>query len=118
MEILKRFQADRWVRHLQSGGKVTDSQVQEARSQLLAMGSAAVRALLNAVHTAPASSATLETLTRLVRENTFDAFVEGLRSPSVNAADAATAALSASTDCAPMTIFELYADPAIPRMRI
>ena len=46
MEILKRFQAGRFVRQLQADANLTDSQRLEARSQLLAMGSAGVRALL------------------------------------------------------------------------
>jgi len=118
MEIIKRFQADRWVRQLQSGARLTDAQIQDARSHLLAMGAAAVRALLTAVQAAPASPATLDMITRLVREDTFEAFVEGLRSQSPATADAATAALSASTNYRPTDIFALYADPAIPRARI
>src|SRR5262245_56202387 len=118
MEILKRFQADRWVRQLQTGSRLTDAQLQEARSHLLAMGAPAVRALLSAVQAGPPSPATLDVLTRLVRADTFDAFVEGLRSPTVALADAATSALSAAAAYKPTAIFALYADPAIPRARI
>ena len=43
MEILKRFQASRHVRQLQSGDRLADAQLVEARAQLEAMGPPAIR---------------------------------------------------------------------------
>src|ERR1041385_6633038 len=118
MEILKRFQADRWVRQLQSGARLTDAQLQEARSHLIAMGASAVRALLNAVQAAPASPATQDVITRLVRDDTFSAYVDGLRSQLPATADAAASALGRATGYDPALLLQLYADAAIPRQRI
>ncbi|HXJ67332.1 MAG TPA: HEAT repeat domain-containing protein [Verrucomicrobiae bacterium] len=118
MEILKRFQADRYVRQLQSGQRVSDSQLTEARTQLLGMGNSAVRALLAATQGAPPSELTLDMLVRLASQDTLPAFVEGLRSPLTMVADTAVRALSAATTYDPTQLLALYADDTVSRARL
>ena len=118
MEILKRFQADRYVRQLQSGQRVSDSQLTEARTQLLGMGSSAVRSLLSATQGAPASELTLDMLVRLASQDTLPAFIEGLRSPLTIVADTAARALSTATTYDPTQLLALYADDTVSRARI
>ncbi len=118
MEILKRFQAGRFVRQLQADANLTDSQRLEARSQLLAMGSAGVRALLGAVASRPASNATLQALGTLVRETTLADFLEALRSPHAAVAEAAMRALATATDYAPAGLLALFGDERISRARL
>jgi len=118
MEILKRFQADRYVRQLQSGQRVSDSQLTEARTQLLGMGNSAVRALLAATQGAPPSELTLDMLVRLASQDTLPAFVEGLRSPLTMVADTAVRALSVATTYDPTQLLALYADDTVSRARL
>ena len=118
MEILKRFQADRFVRQLQSGQRVSDSQLTEARTQLLGMGNSAVRALLSATQGAPPSELTLDMLVRLASQDTLPAFIEGLRSPLTMVADTAVRALSVATTYDPTQLLALYADDTVSRARL
>jgi HEAT repeat protein len=118
MEILKRFQADRYVRQLQSGQRVSDSQLTEARSQLLGMGAAAVRSLLAATQGGAASALTLDMLVRLTSQDTLPAFVEALRSPQATVADTAARALSAATTYDPTQLLALFADATVSRARL
>jgi hypothetical protein len=94
MEILRRFQADRFVRQLQSGQRVSDSQLTEARTQLLGMGASAVRSLLGATQGGRVSDLALDMLVRLASQDTLSAFVEGCARRS-RPADAAARALRA-----------------------
>src|SRR5262245_49585133 len=118
MEILRRFQADRYVRQLQSGQRVSDSQLTAARAQLLGMGAAAVRSLLAAAQSAPATELTLDMLVRLASQDTLPAFIEGLRSPHAMAADTAARALAAATTYDPTQLLALYADETLSRARL
>ena len=118
MEILKRFQADRYVRQLQSGQRVSDSQLTEARTALLGMGSAAVRSLLAATQGGPASELTLDMLVRLASQDTLPAFIEGLRSPLAAVADTAARALATATTYDPTQLLALYADETLSRARL
>ncbi|HXS83319.1 MAG TPA: HEAT repeat domain-containing protein [Methylomirabilota bacterium] len=118
MEILKRFQADRYVRQLQSGQRVSDSQLTEARTQLLAMGASAVRSLLEATKGGPATELTVDMLVRLASQDTMPAFVDGLRSPNTFVAETVTRALSASTTYDPTQLLALYADETVSRARL
>jgi len=119
MEILKRFQADRYVRQLQSGQRVSDSQLTEARTQLLSMGNAAVRSLLSAAQGAGgASELTLDMLARLASQDTLPAFIEGLRSPLTQVSDTAARALSSATTYDPTQLLALYADETVSRARL
>ena len=118
MEILKRFQADRYVRQLQSGQRVSDSQLTEARAQLLGMGASAVRSLLAATQGGPASELTLDMLVRLASQDTLPAFVEALRSPQAAVADAAARALSTATTYDPTQLLALYTDETVSRARL
>src|SRR6185503_13913457 len=118
MEILKRFQADRYVRQLQSGQRVSDSQLTEARAQLLAMGASAVRSLLAVTQGAPASELTVDMLVRLASQDTMPAFVEGLRSQNAAIADTVARALSAATTYDPTQLLALYSDETVSRARL
>ena len=119
MEILKRFQADRYVRQLQSGQRVSDSQLTEARTQLLSMGNAAVRSLLSAAQGAGgASELTLDMLARLASQDTLPAFIDGLRSPLTQVSDTAARALSSATTYDPTQLLALYADETVSRARL
>jgi serine/threonine-protein kinase len=118
MEILKRFQADRYVRQLQSGTPLADAQLIEARSQLMAMGPAAVRALLGPLASNSASTATLDVLASLVSDLTLPAYVDALRSTHAPVADAAARALAKSTGYAPAVLLTLYADDRVSRARL
>jgi len=118
MEILKRFQADRYVRQLQSGARVSDSQLTEARTQLLTMGASAVRSLLAATQGKPASELTLDMLVRLTSQETLQAFIEGLRSPNPTVAESAARALATATTYDATQLLALFADEAVSRARL
>ncbi len=118
MEILKRFRADRYVRQLQSGARLADTQLLETRSQLLQMGAAAVRALFAAVHSTPATDATLDMLVRLLSEETLPSYLDGLRSPNSTVADAATRALSRASTVDMTRLLALFTDEHISRARV
>ena len=115
MEILKRFQAGRYVRQLQSGERLQDAQLVEARTQLGAMGASAVRALFDGLGSSHATPLTLEVLVSLVREDTLSAFVEGLRSPSPYVMDAAAQVLSSADTFDASQLLALYADERVQR---
>src|SRR5947207_6813886 len=118
MQILKRFQADRYVRQLQSGTRISDSQLTEARSQLLGLGSAAVRALFAGVQSAPPTPIVQELLVRLVRQDTLAAYLDALRSPSATVAETATRALAAGEKYDATQLLGLYSDPSVSRARL
>ena len=118
MEILKRFQASRHVRLLQSSGRPADAALVEARAQLEAMGAPAVRAIFSALATEPATPATLETLEAIVRQDTLPAFLEGLRSGQPYVEDAASRVLGRSGKFDMTQLFALFSDPRVPRARL
>ena len=118
MEILKRFQADRYVRQLQSGARLSDSQLAAARSQLLGMGGAAVRSLFATIQNAPASALVHELLAKLLTQETLPAYLDGLRSPSTPVADAAAKALASASTYDATQLLALYADDNVSRARL
>ena len=118
MEILKRFQADRYVRQLQSGALMADAQLLEARSQLMHMGAAAVRSLFAAVHSTPASDGTLDMLVRLLSEVTLPSYLDALRSPHTTVADAAMRALARASTIDLTRLLALYSDEQVSRARV
>jgi len=118
MEILKRFQAGRHVRLLQSATRPTDAQLVEARAQLEAMGAAGVRAVFGALANGAATPITLDALEGMVNRDSLPAFVEGLRSDVPHVAAAASQVLARATTYDPTQLFALYADDAVPRARL
>ncbi len=118
MEILKRFQAGRYVRQLQSGARLGDAQLLEARAQLEAMGASGVRALFDGLGSAPATPQTLDILERLVSQDTLGLFAEGLRSPTPHVVDAATQVLIRANTYDATQLLALYADERISRARL
>ena len=69
MEILKRFQAGRYVRLLQSSERLPDSQLIEIRAQLGQMGISAVRALFEGLGAHKATPLTLDILEHVSTAN-------------------------------------------------
>ncbi len=118
MEILKRFQAGRYARQLQSAARLGDSQLLEARAQLTSMGPSAVRSLFDGLGNAPATPATLDVLERLLNQDTLGLFAEGLRSTTPHVVDAATRVLAHATTYDPTQLLSLYADERISRARL
>jgi serine/threonine-protein kinase len=118
MEILKRFKADRHVRQLQSDVKLSHAQLTEARDRLMQMGTVAVRALFAAITDQPATERSLDTLVRLLSEETLPTYLDGLRSPSSTVADAATRALSRATTVDTTRLLALYSDDRYSRARV
>ncbi len=118
MEILKRFQASRHVRLLQSSGRPKDAALIDARAQLDAMGAPAVRAIFATLATENATPATLEVLEALVRQDTLPAFLEGLRSGQVHVEDAASRVLGRSGKFDVTQLFALFSDPRVSRARL
>jgi len=118
MEILKRFQADRYVRRLQSGQRVSDSKLTAAREQLLGMGAAAVRSLLAATQGGPPSELTLDMLVRLASQDTLPAYLEGLRSSNNFVAEAVVRVLSTASTYDPSQLLALFADESVSRARL
>jgi serine/threonine-protein kinase len=118
MEILKRFQADRVVRRLLSGAGASDTQLAAARSQLLGMGGAAVRALFATVQGAPASALVQELLIKLLEQETLAWYLEALRSPSATVAEAAARALANGGGYDATQLLGLYSDEHVPRARL
>jgi len=115
MEILKRFQASRHVRLLQSSERPTDAALVEARTQLEGMGAASVRAIFSALVSEPATPATLTVLEALVRQDTLPALLEGLRSGQTHVENAATRVLGRSGTFDMTQLFPLFSDPRVPR---
>jgi len=118
MEILKRFQASRHVRLLQSSGRPADAALVEARTSLDAMGAPAVRAIFSALATEAATPATLEMLELLVRQETLPALIEGLRSGQMYVEDAAARVLGRSGKFDVTQLFSLFSDQRVPRSRL
>jgi serine/threonine-protein kinase len=118
MEILKRFQAGRHVRLLQSSKRPTDAALIEARAQLAAMGAPAVRAIFSALTTESATPTTLEVLSGMVNQDTLPAFLEGLRSGQLHIEQTATLVLARSATFDVTQLFALFADPRVPRARL
>ncbi len=118
MEILKRFQASRYVRQLQSGERLQDAQLIEARTQLGAMGASAVRALFDGLGSSHATPATLDVLVSLVSQDTLSSFVEGLRSQSPYVMDAVAQVLSTADTYDASQLLALYADERVQRAHL
>lgn len=118
MEILKRFQASRFVRLLQSNERLPDSQLIEVRTQLGQMGSSAVRAMFDGIGGTRANALTLDMLEHLVSEDTLTAYVEALRSQSPYVVDAAVHVLSRAHTFDATQLLALYADAQVPRSQI
>src|SRR5262245_17548689 len=118
MEILKRFQASRHVRLLQSGARVADAQLVEARAQLEAMGAPAIRAIFEALATVPATPVTLDVLQSLVNQDTLPAFIEGLRTGGSHVVDAAALVLSRAPTYDATQLLALYSDDRLSRARL
>ncbi len=117
MSLLKRFQADRHVRMLQSGGEVASPALEEARAALQAMSADGARALLDALARTSATPATLATLATLVSPTTLPVFLEMLRAPLITQADAAMHALATSTAWDPLALLPALDDARGARPR-
>ena len=115
MEILKRFQAGRYVRQLQTNERLPDAQLLEIRTQLGNMGSSAIRALFDGLGAHRATPLTLDTLERLVNEDTLTAYIEALRGQSPYIVDAAVHVLSRARGFDATQLLALYADERVPR---
>ena len=93
MNLIDRLQVSRYARRLQESG-AEPAALAAASSRLVQLGAAAVRPLLSALQSQPATEATLETLEQILSEKTLAIFVESLHSGEGAIADAATRALA------------------------
>ena len=118
MEILKRFQADRHVRALQSGERGDSAALVEARRQVESLGAAGAHTLLGALTYKPGTPATLDTLAALVSATTLPEFLEALRSPHDPVADAAAFALSRGGGWDPAVLLLFFTDERYSRARL
>lgn len=118
MNILRRLWARRYARTLQSAGADAGSSVAEAQTQLMSMGSSAIRPILSTLGDQPASGRTLEVLEHLLSDDTLPAFVEALRSPIPAIADTALAVLSAGEHYDPTLLLPLFSDPGVSKARL
>jgi eukaryotic-like serine/threonine-protein kinase len=116
MSDANRLRTEHHVRLLQSGA-VPDA-LAKAQAELLAGGSPAARAILDAVASSPPTPAMLTTLTGLVRPDTFGDFADALRSPVAPVADAAARALASSATWDPRALLPLYRDDRVARDRL
>lgn len=118
MEILKRFQASRYVRLLQSHERLPDAQLLEVRAALAHMGGSAVKAVFDGIGAAKPNGLTLDTLEHLVSEDTLTAYIEALRSQSPYVVDAAVHVLSRARTFDATQLLALYADERVPRSQL
>lgn len=118
MEILKRFQADRHVRLLQSGGTNESAALAEASKHLTALGAAGAHALFGALTNKPATPATLAVLVDMVSATTLPEYLDALRSPHATVADAAAHALARGGGWDPAVLLLFFADERYSRARL
>lgn len=119
MDLIKRFQAGFAARRLQSPGGLSGDAVAETQAQLIAMGPAAIRSVLQSLnHGETAAGPALAVLTRLLTNETLGTFIEALRSPVPGVVDAAAHALSNSDTYDATQLLPLFSDPEISKARL
>jgi eukaryotic-like serine/threonine-protein kinase len=118
MNVIKRMQANRYARQLQSSQELTPTAISEAQNQLLALGPDAIRSILESLHGEPARGPALQVLERLVSNTTLPAFVAALRSPDAAVVESATNALSQSQGYDPTQLLPLFGDQAVSKARV
>ncbi len=118
MNLLRRFQAGQYAQRLQASGAEAAEGVAEARAELLAIGPAAIRAVLDSVARGRPAEASVEVLERLLTNETLPMLTEALRSPVTAVVEAATAALSRSTEYDPTLLLPLFSDARIPKSKL
>jgi serine/threonine-protein kinase len=118
MNVIKRMQANRYARQLQSSSGLTPTAITEAQNQLLSLGPDAIRSILDSLHGEPARGPALQVLERLVSNTTLPAFVAALRAPDAAVVESATNALSQSQGYDPTLLLPLFGDSGVSKARI
>ncbi len=119
MDLIKRFQAGFVARKLQSPTGLSGEALIEAQEQLVAMGPAAIRSVLESLHNGESAAVpALAVLTRLLTNETLSTFIDALRSPIPAVAEAASHALSNSDTYDATQLLPLFSDPGISKARL
>ncbi len=106
------------ARQLQDSEGVSDVRSERAREQLIALGPAAIRSLLDGISRGKPATAAADVLERLLTNDTLRFYIDALRSPSSPVVEAAAQALARSTSYEPTQLLALFSDQTIPRARI
>ena len=118
MDLIRRFQAGRHAKKLQGSAQLASAAVDDARTQLLSIGAAAIPALFEAVGDAPASSALLDVLERLLDNQTLTAYTDALRDKNARVVEAASTVLGRAKGYDPTQLLALFADPGVSKARL
>jgi HEAT repeat protein len=117
MNVLKRFQAGRLARKLRDAS-AGDPGVAEARERLLELGSEGIRAILDSLDGVKAQGATLETLQKLLTNDTVPTFIEALKAGQLAVVETAAHVLSSVKTYDATPLLPLFSDSEVPRVRL
>lgn len=117
MNLIKRLQAGKYARRLASDG-VAETDMAEAKSQLVAMGPAAIRSILDSLQGVSARGPALEVLESLLSTRTLPVFVEALQSTNPAVVDAVANVLSRGQNYDPADLLPLFAEPKVSKARL
>lgn len=118
MDLIRRFQAGRHAKRLQSSEPSAGTAAVDARSSLLALGPSAIPAVFDAIVDAPASAALLDVLERLLDNESLAAFTDALRDKNPRIVEAAATVLSRAPDYDPTQLLALFSDATVSKARL
>ena len=118
MDLIRRFQAGRHARKLQSSTQADTVSLEDARESLLTLGPAAIPTLFEAIAQNPASPAVLEVLERLLSNETLSYFTDALRASTPCGVDAAAAVLSRAKNYDSTQLLALFTDTQMSKARL
>ncbi len=118
MRLFKKIQAGHIAKQLGSATAGPDGRLGDVKDQLVSLGPASIRSVLDSLHSAEARDAALEVLERLVNNETLPIFFDALTSTDPQTVDGVSTALSRSQNYDPTRLLELFTDSRVSKARL
>lgn len=118
MRLFKKIQAGLYAKQLGSASTMPDGRLGDVKDQLVSLGPAAIRSVLESLHRTDAREAALEVLERLVSNETLPIYFDALMSTDPLVVDGATMALSRAQTYDPTRLLELFSNPRVSKARL
>ncbi len=118
MRLLKTIQAGRYAKKLNAASTLADGALGDVKSRLVSLGPAAIRSVMQSLHSVDARQAAVEVLERLLTTETLPTYFEALASNDQEIVEGVTAVLSRAQTYDPTRLLELFSNPRVSKARL
>jgi serine/threonine-protein kinase len=118
MKIFNQLKAGRYIQKLKTSRNLTPEALDQARNELVAMGPAAIKPLMESLSHGEARGPAMDVLAKLLDDKTLDRYIEALSSPNPAIATGVTSVLAKSRGYDVSRLVELLSDPSLSKSNL